>query len=495
MKKNKENMQPSKKFAFDVSITFAASIISMFLGFVITIILARYLGAGDLGLYRMVSTIYGIAMLFAAIGIPAAIIKYMAEYKGDRNKTNSIVSAGVITSLLLGIGFSVLFYLSSGIFEEIFKMPGLAGLLKIFSPVFPFALVGGVLLGMLNGLREMKKFGTATIIQSVLMLVISVLLIYFGFGVAGVVIGGVLASVGWCLYLLLITRDYFKITFEGYAENTKMMLVFGVQIFAGNAINMINYQADIVLIGYFLTATDVGYYAVAVGLSKFFWIIPQSIQTIVYPSVSKYWAKNNHSALQTMIDKSMKYTACVLLPIGLGVGFFARDIITMIFGEGFGYAVLPLLILITGTVIFGIVKAIGGSMTGAGRPDIGLKIVGISATTNIGLNVLLIPYLGIAGAAIATAISLAIATLLGLYFNIKILRVRIDFEWFAKLSGITMLSILTFMWLGFTNIYLVGTIILCIFMLTIATFFLTKEDRVYFMELVRGTRSFLKTLV
>ena len=49
----KINMHPSKKFAS----------------------LGRYPGADDLGLYRMASTIYGIAMLVAAIGIPAAVIK------------------------------------------------------------------------------------------------------------------------------------------------------------------------------------------------------------------------------------------------------------------------------------------------------------------------------------------------------------------------------------------------------------------------------------
>jgi O-antigen/teichoic acid export membrane protein len=43
-------MQPSKKFAFDVSITFLASVITLPIGFVITIALGRYLGAGDLGL-------------------------------------------------------------------------------------------------------------------------------------------------------------------------------------------------------------------------------------------------------------------------------------------------------------------------------------------------------------------------------------------------------------------------------------------------------------
>ena len=52
-------MQPHKKFAS----------------------LGRYLGAGDLGLYRMASTIYGIAMLVAAIGIPAAMIKTTDIFK------------------------------------------------------------------------------------------------------------------------------------------------------------------------------------------------------------------------------------------------------------------------------------------------------------------------------------------------------------------------------------------------------------------------------
>jgi stage V sporulation protein B len=478
-------MQESKKFALDVSITFIASVISMLFGFVITVLLGRYLGAGDLGLYRMVSTIYGIAMLFAAIGIPVAIIKYVAEYKGDRNKTNSIVSAGVITSLLLGIGFSVLFYLSSGIFEEIFKMSGLAGLLKILSPVFPFALVGGILLGMLNGLREMKKYGTAMIIQSVLMMVISILLIYFGFGVAGVVIGVVLASVGWCLYLLLITREYFEITFEEYADNTKNMLVFGAQIFGANAINMINYQADIILIGYFLTATDVGYYAVAVGLSKFFWIIPQAVQSITYPATSEYWSKNNHSALQLMIDKSMKYTACVLLPIGLGVGFFAKEIITLIFGDGFVHAVLPLQILIVGTVVFGLIKSVGSSVTGMGRPDIALKLVCISATTNVVLNVLLIPIYGIAGAAVATTVSLFIGSLLGIFVTVKMLNIKIDLKWYTKISGMTLLTILIFIYYKHINVYLLGATLVCIFVLVIITNLLTDEDRTYFIRLMR----------
>ena len=488
-------MQPSKKFAFDVGITFLASVVSLPLGFVITVALGRYLGAGDLGLYRMTSTIYGIALLIAAIGIPAAMIKYVAEFKDDRTKINQIVSSGVITSLFLGIGFIALFYFSSSLFAGLFNMPELSGLLKLLSPVFPFALVGGALLGLLNGIREMKKFAEATILQSVLMVIITVVLIYYGFGVAGAVIGILLSSFGNCLFLIFVSRKYFEFTFSAYASTTKKLLSFSWKLVAGNAINMINYQADIILIGYFLTATDVGYYAIAVALSKFFWIIPSAIQTITYPTTSEYWANNNHSALQTMIDKSMKYTACMLLPIGLGVGFFAKDIITTIFGAEFIYSVVPLLILIIGTTIFGVVRSIGGSMTGMGRPDIGLKLVCISATVNIVLNVLLIPHYGVIGAAIATTVSWSVHTLLGIFLTIKILMVKIDFKWFVKISGITLLSIFAFMVFGFVNVYLVGAIILFIYVLIIATFFLTKEDRTYFMELTHDARSFLKALV
>ena len=60
-------MQESKKFAFDVGMTFIASVVTLPIGFVITVALGRYLGAGDLGLYRMTSTIYEIAMLVAVI--------------------------------------------------------------------------------------------------------------------------------------------------------------------------------------------------------------------------------------------------------------------------------------------------------------------------------------------------------------------------------------------------------------------------------------------
>lgn len=478
-------MQGSKKFAFDVGITFIASVATIPLGFIITILLARYLGAGDLGLYRMTSTLYGLAMLIAVIGIPAAMIKYVAEFKEDRNKFNQIVSSGIITSVFSGIIFITLFYFSSGIFAEIFNMPGLTGLLKILSPVFPFALVSGALLGLLNGIREMKKYAAATIIQSVLMVIVTVALIYSGFGVAGAVIGIVLSAVGNCLFLIGVSRKYFKITLSEYVPVTKKMLKFGAQIFGANAINMINTQLDIILIGFFLTSTELGYYSIAISLSGLLMLLPTSIQKITYPATSSYWSENNHGVLNNMLNKSMKYCTVILVLLGLGIGFFAKDIIIFLFKEDFVYAVLPLQILLIGTVIRGsISKPIGGSLSGIGRPDLVLKIHTFMIAINAAFDIILIPQIGIVGAAIATTISLAGGAFINLGLIIKHLPIKVDIRWYLGILGVALMAIALFKFnMVFVNPFLLGGAVLIGCSIIIFRFFLTEEDKDLFKSL------------
>lgn len=473
-------MGGSKKFAFDVGITFTSSLINMFLGFVITVLLGRYLGAGELGLYRMASTIQGMVMLFAGIGLPSAMLKYVAEYRNDRNETNKIMSSGLITTIFLGIFFSILLYLSSGIFENYFNMPGLSGLLKLLSPIFPFALIGAVQLGLLNGLREMTKFAKSLIIQSILMVVISVPLIYWGFGAAGAVIGVVLSSIGMNIYLTQVTKDYFNITFEEYARTTKKMLQFGVKVFAAGSINLINSRIDIILIGLFLASTDLGYYTVAISLSSFFWLIPLSVQKITGPATSTYWKENNHLALNYMLDKSMKYCTIILVLIGLGLGFFAEHIITIIFHkEDFVSSVLPLQILLIGTVIRGsIAQPIGGSLSGIGRPGVDMITVAVIAIINITMDIILIPKIGIIGAAIATTISLSLGSFVSLYYVRKFISIKIDVYWFLKILAFVLIAIILFKFgILFIDQFLLGGAILISYTILTYHFFLIEDDK------------------
>ena len=472
-------LKKSQKFASDVGVTFTAAASQTALAFVITVVLGKWVGVEELGLYRMLLTIYALTILFAAIGIPSAIIKYIAEFKDNKDKINEIISCGIITVFFSGIVFSALFYLLSGTIAGAFKMSRLQELIKILSPVFLFALINNTLLGLLNGYREMKKYATVIIVRSVLIVVITTILVYYNFGAKGAVTGLVLSEILSCFFLIWISRNYFKLVFNNFFSTVGGLSKFGVQILGADAINTLNKQLDIILIGLFLLSSDVGYYAAAISLSRFFWLIPSSIQKITYPATSEYWSKQNHTALNSMINKSIKYSSLILVFIGLMVFFFGNDIMIFLFKKDFTASFVPLQILLIGTVIRGgIAQPIGATLTGIGRADLIFKLTAFMLVINALFNLLLIPRIGIIGAAIATSISLSTGALINLVLIVKNMSVKIDGGWLLKLLGIVITSLFLFkIGTHLINPYLLGSILLLAYLLFMLTLLLTKEDK------------------
>jgi len=482
------NVSESRRFALDVSMLFIASIASMLVGFVIVVIMGRYLGPDDLGLYRMTSTIYGIIMLGASVGLPAAVTKYTAEQRADRTAMSRFVSAGILLSLAIGICLTLLMAAFPELVSGLFDMPGLADLLRVLSPVYPFALVGGVLLGLFNGIREMKYYALSIVVQSGTMAVVALGLIVAGAGVAGAVIGIAVSWIASSLYLLLMGSRFFSFTLEAFVPTAKSLIHFGFQMLTAGAINDINNELDTLLIGFFLTSTDVGLYAVAIMVSRLFSLIPLSVQKITYATTSLYWRENNHAALHTMIDKSMKYCSIILILGGLCVAFFAYPIITGVFGEDFQATVLPLQILLAGMVIRGGVEtSVGGSIAAIGRPDLVMGVSAVMMVINGSLNLLLIPQFGITGAALATFVSLVGGSVLYVWLLVKYLFFKVDYGWFGRIYGVALLGFVLYAaGAKIADATLLGVLIVLGFAIIIYSLLLSGEDRTLLKGLIRS---------
>ena len=481
-------MKATKKFAFDVGWVFAGSMVVLLLHFLQKPVMARYLGPDGLGLFSMIIMISSIIVLISGLGINSAVVKYVAEHKEDKRKLNAVFSSAFITVAIFGVIASVGLFVFSYKLANIFDMPSLSHLLKIYAFILPFSLMYGVILGVLNGLREMKYYSLFNTLNSIMIFLFILTFLFLGFGVVGAVIGDMLALIVVMVVAGIIMKKIVHFTICDYKRNTKPLISFGSRMMFGNTINEVNNQMDIIMIGYFLTAGDVGLYAVAISLARFFWRVPMSIQMVTYPATTEYWEKANYGALNKMVDKSVKYSACILLPIGLAVGFFAKDIIILIFGVDFVYVVLPLQILLVGTVIRGVVaQPIGGSLAGIGRPDLSFKISVIMATMNIPLNIIFIPRFGISGAALATTISLIVGSIILLLLTIKLLSIKIDAKWHVRFAGLGFVAIILFeSGRGFVNQYLLGCFIILFFFILIYIFFLTEEDRNLFNSIVHS---------
>jgi O-antigen/teichoic acid export membrane protein len=212
---------PERKFAFDVSWVFISQVITLATGFLLSIILGRFLGAAPFGLFTMTLTIYTIASIIGGIGIPVAIVKYVAEYKEDNDKLNIFVSCGIINSAIFGaIVGSVLFALSSAL-AGIFNMPELADLIKIVAFSLPFLVVNNALLGLLNGLREMKSYSLRTVIRSALLLGFTILLVGVGFGIKGAVLALLLSEVRNTISVNIHLQEFFLFCYTRLCKNNK----------------------------------------------------------------------------------------------------------------------------------------------------------------------------------------------------------------------------------------------------------------------------------
>ncbi|MGA7076610.1 MAG: polysaccharide biosynthesis C-terminal domain-containing protein, partial [Halobacteriota archaeon] len=186
---------------------------------------------------------------------------------------------------------------------------------------------------------------------------------------------------------------------------------------------------------------------------------------------------HNTQALQQMINTTLKYNACVLLPTTLGIAFFAREIVVFLFTNAYLAAVLPLQTLLVGVAIFGTSMPVGGALLGAGRPDLGLKLVAVAACLNVVLNIVLVPLVGIEGAAATSALTYSLTGIVLVYLIVRVLNVSFDIRWYRNLAAVTLLVILFFELFEFLNERLALVILLVVYTLIVWFVFLSKSDR------------------
>ena len=477
-----------KRFAYDVGWIFSGSTFALILSFITSPVMAYYIGASGLGLWTMlfaITSLLGVTNL----GIPGATIKYVAEFKDDKNRLYQAVSTSFVISIILGIVTAVALFITADIITGIFNMPSLTPLLKLFLLTIPFSYMVESIIATLNGLREMKLVSFLNVTSKSLNFGLVLIPIILGYGIKGAVIGIIIATIIYAFIALFFFSNFiFHLTFSKFRETAKKLLHFGIQTVISGIVSIMLYRIDVLMIGYFMTSTEVGIYSVAIGIARMIWIIPQSINTVSYPTFSYYWGKGEHDEVNKLFDRGLKYSACMLAPIGLGLAIFGKDAILLLYGTKFLPAVLPLQILLIGAVVRGVIMSIGTIWLSAGRPDMGYKLPLIGVGPNILLNYVLIPAYGIVGAAMATMLSFLLNASVSLLLINRILRLKPDAKWFGKAISLTILATFVYSFSMSINHYIMGILIPGLYLSLVWFHLMRKEDRMFVIELFKIQR-------
>lgn len=402
----------------DVQWSFISLATASFAHLLLRIVLGKELGPSGLGLYTLVFTIYMLGMQYAAFGISSALIKYVAEYNDDLPQIKGFVSSGIVGSIVTGSFMSVLMYLLSGFISiQFFHNPEMVDLLKITALCFPFIAMQKAVLGTLNGLRKMKWYAIVNIAQHGSVMAVSIALVMLlNMGVKGAVIGLVAPTIVVGPLSLILIREYFASEQAILHTFLKKVLWFGFYIVLADSIGMLNVQIDSLMVGHYMNEIEVGYYAVAILFVEGLRLIPDSVQKIITPAIANYHGKNDYRNITKLIKISVLRVFMITLFASLSILLLGQFLIEMLFREDFLSAYEPLLILLVGSLIYGPISSINGTLPGIGKVNVMFKISLICALMNVVLNIFMIPKYGITGAAIATSTSLIFTALVRVYF-------------------------------------------------------------------------------
>jgi len=403
----------------DIQWSFLSLLTSSLVHLLLRIVLSKEFGPKFLGIYTLVFTIYMFGTQFAAFGFGAALTKYIAEHENDTLKIKEYVSSGVIGSLISGLTMGILLYsLSPFVSTNFFHFPEMAPLLRITAICFPFIAIQKITTGIMNGFRKMNHFAMINILQNTLVFLISILFVFpLKMGVTGAVIGFVLPTVVIGTLSLLYIRKLFSLR-TGVVLGSALREIswFGFYIVLGNSVGMVNTQIDSLLIGRFMSETDVGYYSIAVIIVQGITLLPSAVQAVTSPAIAKYYGKREYSKIKELVKSTMLKIFAIDLMVLIFLIIFGKYIIIILFSEEFTPAYIPMLILSIGYLMYSPWISVGTIFESTGKANVSFKLSGFCAIVNTILNLLLIPRYGLVGAATATAFSLTFSLMINLYF-------------------------------------------------------------------------------
>jgi O-antigen/teichoic acid export membrane protein len=377
----------------------------------VTVLTARWLGPEGRGVYTLV-VLYG-SIGVTMLGGMGAALAYEISNLGRPPRS------AVANALALALGIGLIAVLVTLAVYVVVGDPALwwlvmAGLAQ------PPLLCGAALTWAFLGADDHANYNRAIVAPSALTLLF--LLLVLGPGqIAGGGAGSVRAALaGWLLaqvvtvvwLLWLGRRRWLPLRLDAITPAAAGgMLMFGAQTGLADLISFFNYRVDLLALQFFRGTEEVGIYSVAVQTAEGLWFISSAVGVVIYARVGML----PRAEAADLTARSMRNAVFVIFVLGLALALIAGVALPLLYGHRYDAAVSAFRLLLPGVIIFGLGRIFSTFFTNAlGRPRVPLLIAATSLIISLPLCVVLIPPLGMNGAALATSVSYAAAMLLAI---------------------------------------------------------------------------------
>jgi O-antigen/teichoic acid export membrane protein len=376
-------------------------------GLLLNFLIARLYGASALGVFNQVFATYIIFSQLAVGGVHFSTLKHMAEHAGDREARSGILLGALIPVAMASIFFSAVAYFSAPSIGIALESPAVAiGIRWAAIGLMLFAL-NKVLLAAINGMEWMRALAILQALRPVTMIIVLFGLYRNGatteqlpvvFSVAEAVV--FLGAIGVACRWLWRPRHV--------ARWIRQHVSFGLRSFIAGVLLEVNTRVDVVVLGLFSDDRTVGLYSFASILAEGVFQILMVLRNSYNPRLAQAFKSQQLDGLREMVRTGWRRTYLAMFGVGIVAIAGFPIVANLASGESDYMTAWPLFaILITGIVVASGYLPFIFVFLQAGRPGRHTIMAIAVVAFNVLANFVLIPILGVQGAAIATSLSFA----------------------------------------------------------------------------------------
>lgn len=373
------------------------------------VITARALNADGRGQFSLALLLAYTLFMFTEFGLGSAGTRFMATGRWPRPEIfASHVFAIAVRVIITGlIGLALVLLASDKIFPNVPVEYLLLGLLQILP-----LMVAGSILPLLLGLGLAKTYNRILVLSSLL----AVGSLGIGWGLIGLDVRTVLLlqlGVGIIISVVIwrktsqavggLTRPNFRYLAEAYR--------FGMGMYASGVLSFANTRLIWLLINSFVGVAGVGLYTIAQTATERIYLVADALGTILFPRVAENPESNSARVTPTVFRIALITGA----GLSIGLALVADWLVRFLFSDSFAGAIPILRLLLVAVVLSSGWRILSQDLNGRGYSGVTAVVNGAATVVGLGLALVLLPRLGLEGAAWSAIAAAGTSLLAGIW--------------------------------------------------------------------------------
>ena len=397
-------------FAKDSTLMLASRFLLILFALLSSVVISRILEPSGKGSYGLVTLVLSLTVLVFLFGLGSATV-----YFGVRQPEQLPALAGniIFVSLLFGsVGILLVELLSFHPLVQDYLHQNSIPVRWVRWIIFvtPLNLFNAYAKEIVRAVGDIFMYGLLSLLNAVVLFATTIILLWgLNLGVKGAICGYLIATVLVSIVTAWQMNKKIDQPFRMNLPLLKQTLQFGLRLYPSNLAQFLNYRLDVFVVGYYLSDVEVGLYLTATTLAERFWELPNAVRTALYHRVAE-----DHGS-----DSSLKITLSSSRIIFVVVGLFcimfallSHWVMLILYGVDYLPASLPFTWLMPGIWALSLGKLWAIYLAGSGYPEYGSISSIVSLILTICLDFMLIPKVGIVGAAIASSVAYFVTSLI-----------------------------------------------------------------------------------